>query len=61
MFWTRTEKVDSNLVDLDKLNLTIAGALIFAGYWSISDEFRFRGCSTSILYLFIRKPHWRTG
>ena len=61
MFLSFSEKDDSNLVDLDKLNLIIAGALIFVDYWSISDQFPFRGCNISILYLFIRKPHWRTG
>ena len=61
MFWTRTEKVDYNFVDLDELNLIIAGDLIFVDYWSNTDEFRFRGCSISIWYFFIRKPHWHTG
>ena len=41
--------------------LIIAGVLIFVGYWSVSGEFRFRGCSISMWYLFIRKPQWRTG
>ena len=41
MFWTRTEKVDYNFVDLDELNLIIAGDLIFVDYWSNTDEFRF--------------------
>ena len=40
--------------------LIIAGFLIFVGYLSISDEFRFWGCGISIWYLFIRKPQWRT-
>ena len=41
--------------------LIIAGVLIFVGYWSISNDSQFRGCSFSIWYLLFRNPQWHTG
>ena len=38
MFQTRTEKVESSLVDVDKFNTDYCRFLTFVGYWSISEE-----------------------
>ena len=59
MFRTRTEEFDYNFVDLDKLNTDYCKFFNLCRLCSVSGKFRFRGCSISIWYLFIRKPQWR--